>query len=103
MSSVLGLIPARGGSKGVPNKNIKHLGGIPLISHTIRAAKNSGVIDKIVVSTDSDAISSVVEQEGGAEVIKRPAKLAQDNSLVMDAIRHVVDTLEKKNEYYDFL
>ena len=59
--SVLGLIPARGGSKGVPKKNIKLLNGIPLINYTIKAAKKARYIDKLIVSTDNNEISSIIE------------------------------------------
>jgi CMP-N,N'-diacetyllegionaminic acid synthase len=103
MKKVLAIIPARGGSKGVPNKNIKELGGVPLICWSIRAARESGVVDKIVVSTDSDNIKQVAEKEAGVEVIKRPEELAQDNSLVIEAIRHVVSELEKRNELFEFI
>jgi CMP-N,N'-diacetyllegionaminic acid synthase len=102
MKKVLGIIPARGGSKGVPNKNIRPLAGIPLIAHSIRVAKASGIITTLAVSTDSDAIASVSISEG-AMVIKRPSELSQDHSLVIDAIRHVVESLEQKGEVFDFI
>jgi CMP-N,N'-diacetyllegionaminic acid synthase len=102
MGKVLAIIPARGGSKGVPGKNIKPLGGIPLIAWSIRAAQKSGAVERIVVSTDSAEIAEVARQEG-ADVVMRPSALAQDNSLVVDAIRHVVEELKGRNEQFEFL
>ena len=62
---ILGLIPARGGSKGVPGKNTRHLGGRPLIEYTIEAARLSNVVDRLVVSTDSEAIADIIEESEG--------------------------------------
>ena len=61
---ILGLIPARGGSKGVPGKNTRHLGGRPLIEYTIEAARLSNVVDRLIVSTDSEAIADVARSLG---------------------------------------
>lgn len=97
---ILAIIPARGGSKGVPRKNLKHLKGIPLIDHTINALKNVSEITKIVVSTDDFEISCHV-QKLGIEVIMRPSELAQDNSLVQDAVDHTIKELEKVGEIFD--
>ena len=88
------VIPARGGSKGIANKNIKPMLGRPLISYCIQAAKESGIFDKIVVTTDSEKIKSVVDD---VKIIDRPSKLAQDNSLVQDAIAHAL------TEKYDYV
>src|SRR5690554_133682 len=87
---VIAVIPARAGSKGVPQKNIKLLGGKPLIAWSINIAKKSKYIDEIVVSTDGEKIANIAK-EYGAKVIKRPDSLAQDDSLAIDAIRHVID------------
>jgi len=86
---VMGLITARGGSKGIPNKNITLLNGIPLISYTIEAALQSNVLDKIYVSTNDKKIASVA-MEYGAEIINRPDELATDQSNSLDAIRHAL-------------
>ena len=91
---VLAIIPARGGSKGVPGKNIKLLGGKPLIAHSITCAQESKKIARFVVSTDSDSIEAVA-QEYGAEVIKRPKDLAEDTSNVSTAVQHVIETLKE--------
>ena len=86
---ILGLIPARGGSKGVPGKNIKPICGKPLIGWTIEQAKASQMLDKIIVSTDSDEIASV-SLNYGAEVLKRPAELATDIASTQDVMVHAL-------------
>lgn len=91
---ILGIIPARGGSKGVPGKNIKLLGGKPLIAHAIDCAVESGKLSKIIVSTDSEDIASVA-RDFGAEVILRPSDLATDSSNVVTAVKHVLEVLQE--------
>lgn len=86
---VLGLIPARGGSKGVPNKNIKTIFGKPLILWTIERAKESKRLDHIVVSTDSEKIAAIA-REAGAEVLIRPEKLATDTASTQDVMVHAL-------------
>ncbi|OGI21622.1 MAG: hypothetical protein A2287_08665 [Candidatus Melainabacteria bacterium RIFOXYA12_FULL_32_12] len=90
---ILGIIPARGGSKGVPRKNIKLLAGKPLIAYTIEAALKSRYIDKVIVSTEDDEIARVAK-EFGAETIKRPEELAQDVTKTAPVIVHTVTELE---------
>lgn len=97
MDNILAIIPARGGSKGVPRKNIRPLLGKPLIQYAIDAAKQSAYINKIIVSTDDEEIASIAKQ-GGAEVIFRPASMSNDTALVIDAIRFSIDQCE--NEGY---
>ena len=99
---VLALIPARAGSKSVPNKNIKTLLDKPLIAWSIQVALNSKYIDKVIVSTDGEEISNVSKQFG-AEVMLRPNELAKDDSLVIDTVRHVLKELVKKSEIFDYL
>ena len=91
MSKNLVIIPARGGSKRLPNKNIKLLGSLPLIAHSIKFAQENG-IEKIVVSTDDDAIKKIAI-DYGAEVILRPAELAIDTSPTIDALKHVIQSI----------
>ena len=91
---VLAIIPARGGRKGVPKKNIKLLGDKPLIVHGIDCAKNSNKITKVVVSTDSDEIIQIVSQND-CQVIKRPDELAEDTSNVVTAVEHVYKQLDE--------
>lgn len=90
---VLGLIPARGGSKGLPGKNLRPFCGKPLIKWTIDAARGSGLFEMVVVSTDDDAIAAV-SVEAGAEVLMRPSALAEDTSPMMDVVMHALDTIE---------
>lgn len=84
------LIPARGGSKGVARKNLRTIGGVPLVARSIRAALSSGVMSSITVSTDDDEIAAISELEG-AQVLRRPAELASDNSTSESVIEHFCD------------
>lgn len=86
------IIPARGGSKRIPRKNIKNFCGKPMIAYAITTAKNSELFDKIIVSTDDDEIASIAEQYG-AEVLKRPAELADDYATTVAVIRHAIDNI----------
>lgn len=86
---ILGLIPARGGSKGVPRKNIKEIYGKPLIAWTIEKAKAAKLLDKIVVSTDDDEIAEVARNYG-ADVLIRPAHLASDTASTQDVMVHAL-------------
>jgi N-acylneuraminate cytidylyltransferase len=85
---LLGVIPARGGSKGLPGKNIARIAGFPLIYWTIQAAKHSKLLDDFLVSTDDPAIASVARRYG-ARVLDRPARLAQDDTTTLAVLRHV--------------
>lgn len=91
---VLAIIPARGGSKGVPKKNLKPLAGLPLIKHTFEFAKSAELFDQIVVSTEDQEISDFAHAEA-IGVIRRPAELAADDSVVIDAVRYTLDQLDK--------
>lgn len=86
---ILGLIPARGGSKGVPGKNIKLIHGRPLIVWSIEKGLKSKRIDKLVVSTDSEEIAKIAK-EAGAEVLMRPAELATDTASTQDVMVHAL-------------
>jgi len=94
----LAIIPARGGSKCLPGKNIKKLKGIPLIAYSIRAALKSRNISRVVVSTDDHRIADVARKYG-SEVIMRPAYLAKDESLMAGVIFHCLNTLKTKEGY----
>ena len=85
---ILTIIPARGGSKGVSGKNIKLLGDVPLIAHTINAAKQAG-LENIVVNSEDDRINAIA-LEYGAEIYKRPAHLAEDQSRSIDVVLDMV-------------
>lgn len=95
---VLAIIPARGGSKGIPRKNIRLLAGRPLIAHTIDQAKRSKYISRIIVSTDDEDIAKIA-RKWGAEVIKRPSELAKDKTPTIEVILHVLDFLRKEEKY----
>jgi len=92
---ILGLIPARGGSKGVPGKNTRHLGGRPLIEYTIEAARLSNVVDRLVVSTDSEAIADVARSLGADVPFMRPSELAGDRAAMLPVIQHAVSSLSR--------
>lgn len=86
---ILGLIPARGGSKGVPNKNIRMIYGKPLIVWTIERALQSQMIDEVVVSTDSENIAAIAK-ENGVRVMMRPAELATDTASTQDVMHYTL-------------
>jgi CMP-N-acetylneuraminic acid synthetase len=86
---VLGLIPARGGSKGVPRKNLVPVGGKPLLQWTVEAASGATELSRVVVSTDDDEIAAAA----GVEVLRRPPKLAADDTPMLSVLRHAIDEL----------
>lgn len=92
---VLAIIPARGGSKGIPGKNIKMLSGKPLIAHTILASLKSKYITRTVLSTEDNNIKQVA-LEYGSEVVDRPLELAQDETKTAPVMLHVLSELEKQ-------
>lgn len=98
MSNILCTICARGGSKGVKNKNIKELKGKPLIAYTIEQAKASGLFEHIVVSTDSDDIANVAKEYGAEVFFKRNEEMASDTAGKLDVIK---DAFEKSEKYYN--
>lgn len=97
MSNVLCTICARGGSKGVKNKNIKKLHGKPLIAYTIEQAKASKLFEHIVISTDSDEIATIAKKYGAEVFFKRNTKMASDTAGKLDVIK---DAFKKSEEYY---
>lgn len=96
--SFLAIIPARGGSKRLPRKNVLDLCGKPLIAWSIEAALKSKYIHKVVVSSDDDEIL-YISKKYGAETISRPNELANDTATTFDAIKHTIDNIEK----YDYI
>jgi CMP-N,N'-diacetyllegionaminic acid synthase len=98
---ILGLIPARGGSKGVPKKNIKLLGKLPLIGYTIDSAKKSKYLTEMVVSTDDSAIAIAAEIAGCKPPFIRPSALAQDSSTSLEVVQHAIAFLESQNVFFD--
>lgn len=102
-NKILALIPARGGSKGIKNKNIIDIMGKPLIYYTIQAAKESVYIDDIVVTTDDEVIANISIECGAKVPFLRPKQLAQDTSKTIDAVLHAILTLEQMGPKYDTL
>jgi CMP-N,N'-diacetyllegionaminic acid synthase len=90
---MIAIIPARGGSKGLPGKNIRDLAGKPLICHTVKAALDSNLISRVIVSTDDEAIASAAIECGAEVPFKRPKELANDESMVMDAYLYTIDRI----------
>lgn len=90
---ILGVIPARGGSKGMPRKNIKAIAGRPLISWSIEAAKQSKLLDRFVVSTEDSEIADI-SRKCGTEMIDRPSKLATDEATTLSVLQHVLSIIK---------
>jgi CMP-N-acetylneuraminic acid synthetase len=95
---VLGFIGARGGSKGIPGKNLRPLNGKPLIAYAIEAAQAARRISRCVVSTDDAEIMEIARQRGADVPFRRPAELATDTSLQVDAVMHAVATLAEQGD-----
>ncbi len=101
---ILAIIPARGGSKRLPGKNIRLLGGIPLIKHTINAVIHSKYVDKIIVSTDDKQIASVAKESGADVPFLRPAELSTDTANTFSVVEHALLFLKKKpGQEYDYI
>ena len=96
--NIIALIPARGGSKGLPKKNIRLLAGKPLICYSILAAQGCRFIHQTIVSTDDDEIANVAKSQG-ATIIKRPAELSRDDSPTIDAILYTLEQCELQDNY----
>lgn len=99
---VLAIIPARGGSKGLPRKNIRMLHGKPLLGWPVAAARESAVVDRVVVSTDDAEIAHIAKEEGADVPFLRPPELASDTATSADAIIHALDTLAHVGDTYDY-
>jgi len=97
------IIPARGESKGLPGKNIKMFLDKPLIAHTIEQAKRSGLIDRIIVSTDDKKIVNISKKYGAEVPFIRPKFLAKDKSSTMDVLLHAIEWLKKDGYPFDIL
>ncbi len=97
---VLAVVPARGGSKRVPRKNVRLLNGAPLIAHTLKTGLEVDAIDTLVVSTDDDEIAGIAA-DYGVRVIRRPAELSSDTATTEVALLHALDVLADEHEFYD--
>ena len=103
MKKILFVIPARGGSKGIPGKNIKPMGGIPLICRSIDIARKFVDDKDICITTDSDEITDVVKQHGMEVPFKRPDYLATDTASSYDVLIHALDFYKEKGIEYDWM
>jgi len=102
--TVIAIIPARSGSKGLPGKNIKLLCGKPLIAWSIDAALSSQYIDEVMVSADSEEIANVAREFGASAPYLRPVELASDTATTFDAVKHVIEYYENEcNRYFDYI
>jgi CMP-N-acetylneuraminic acid synthetase len=100
---ILGFIPARGGSKGLPGKNTLPLCGKPLVAWTIQQAQRSRYLTEVIISTDSPGIARVAEEHGLPVPFLRPDELARDDSPVSDAVLHTLTWLEERGRRFDIL
>lgn len=99
MGAVLGLVPARGGSKGIPRKNLTPVRGLPLIAHTILAARKAHSIDRLIVSTEDEEIAEVAERFGAEVPFRRPVELAGDLTPDLPVFLHALEWLERHEGY----
>lgn len=97
MRYILGIIPARGGSKGIPNKNIFPLKGRPLIAYTIEAAKGSHLLDDFFVSTDAEVIAKVARAKSAQVPFIRPNEIAKDDTPMVSVLQHAIKWYEEKH------
>lgn len=97
--TILAIIPARGGSKGVPRKNIRLLAGKPLIAWTIEEAKKSRYIDRLILSSEDEEIIKIVSEYGCEVPFKRPVELSQDDTPGIKPVIHALNTLEEEYDY----
>jgi len=103
MSKCIAIIPARGGSKRIPRKNIKDFFGKPLIAYSIEVALKSKLFDKVVVSTDDNEISKIAQEYGAEVPFLRPKELSDDFTGTGDVVNHMVDYLKNNNEQIDYV
>jgi N-acylneuraminate cytidylyltransferase len=99
MTEILALIPARGGSKGIPRKNIRNFAGYPLIAWSIAAAKQANCVTRIIVSTDDPEIAAVAREYGAETPFLRPSEFAQDNTTDLPVFEHALQWLDENEDY----
>lgn len=97
---ILAVIPARGGSKGIPRKNIKDFAGFPLIAYSIAAAQQSKLVTRVIVSTDDEEIAEIARRWGAETPFLRPAALARDDTLDLPVMQHGLDWLAENEDYH---
>ena len=99
MNSVVAIITARGGSKGIPRKNLRELGGKPLIQYTFDAAQSSTLIDEIILSTDDEEIANFAIERGISVPFMRPKDLASDEASSRDVLNHALQHIPKFDHF----
>ena len=99
--NILGLIPARGGSKGIPGKNIKLLAGKPLLEYTFESAKASALLSRVILSSDDPEIIQTAEKFGLETPFIRPENLAEDTTTSLEVVKHALEVLKLKGDEYD--
>src|SRR5512134_1933665 len=99
MTEIIALIPARGGSKGIPRKNIRNFAGYPLIAWSIAAAKQAACVTRVIVSTDDEEIAAVAREYGAETPFLRPSELAQDDTTDLPVFEHALQWLEQNEGY----
>src|SRR5215813_1938787 len=99
MTETLALIPARGGSKGIPRKNIRNFAGYPLIAWSIAAAQQASCVTRVILSTDDEEIASIARESGAETPFLRPAELARDQTTDLPVFAHALEWLEEKEGY----
>jgi CMP-N,N'-diacetyllegionaminic acid synthase len=100
---VVGIIPARAGSKGIPGKNTRLLKGEPLVAHAIKSALGTELLDRVVVTTESEEIARIARSYGAETPFMRPEHLATDEAAMRDVLVHAVETLESQGETIDIV
>lgn len=103
LSKCVAIIPARGGSKRIPKKNIKDFFGKPLIAYSIKTALDSNLFEKVVVSTDDEEIAKIAKQYGAVVPFLRPKELSDDFTGTVDVVNHMVEYLESQGESYEYV
>jgi CMP-N-acetylneuraminic acid synthetase len=101
MKKTLGLIVARGGSKGIPKKNLYPVCGVPLIKYTIETSSYANNLSEVILSTDDEEIAKVSSEFGCKVPFLRPKELSEDNSTIIPVIQHAIEFMEQKNNYFD--
>lgn len=95
------IIPARGGSKRIPRKNIKHFAGLPIIAYSIKAAQKSNLFDRIIVTTDDEEIANIAREFGAEIPFMRPKELSDDHTATIPVIAHAIQTLQSNGDVID--
>ena len=103
MSKLIAVIPARGGSKRIPRKNVKLFHGKPLIAYSIAVALKSNLFERVIVSTDDDEIAQIAVEYGAEVPFLRPKELSDDYSGTDKVVEHTIETIKKNGEEYDFV